>query len=219
MKLYGYIGLAIIFVAEALLFGGNQFAGRWFTPIVWTGYILFSDALVFRVRGRSLLTTDRIEFLIIIIVSIACWWLFEFYNAPRFWQSDLELWWHYHNLEPNPYLRRFGYDWAFATIFPAMFLTAQLLTVTVFKKLSRFRPLYLSRVGLYLMIILGVNGAIVPLVFFSVWLSPVVWLAFIFLFDPLHYLRGWPSIIGDLQQGSCRRLFSLLSAGSICGIL
>ena len=110
MKLYGYIGLAIIFVAEALLFAGNQFAGRWFTPIVWTGYILFSDALVFRVRGRSLLTTDRIEFLIIIIASIACWWLFEFYNAPRFWRSDLELWWHYHNLEPNPYLRRFGYD-------------------------------------------------------------------------------------------------------------
>ncbi|MBA3515821.1 MAG: hypothetical protein H0T77_15780 [Pyrinomonadaceae bacterium] len=71
MKLYGYIGLAIIFVAEALLFAGNQFAGRWFTPIVWTGYILFSDALVFRVRGRSLLTTDRIEFLIIIIASIA----------------------------------------------------------------------------------------------------------------------------------------------------
>ena len=219
MKLYGYIGLAIIFVAEALLFGGNQFAGRWFTPIVWTGYILFSDALVFRVIGRSLLTTDRIEFLIIIIVSIACWWLFEFYNAPRFWQSDLELWWHYHNLEPNPYLRRFGYDWAFATIFPAMFLTAQLLTVTVFKKLSRFRPLYLSRAGLYLMIILGAVGAIVPLVFFSVWLAPLIWLAFIFLFDPINYLRGWPSIIGDLQQGSCRRLFSLLSAGGICGIL
>jgi hypothetical protein len=219
MKLYGYIGLAIILVAEALLFAGNQFAGRWFTPMVWTGYILFSDALVFRVIGRSLLTTDKIEFLIIIIVSIACWWLFEFYNAPRFWQSDLELWWHYHNLEPNPYLRRFGYDWAFATIFPAMFLTAQLLTVTVFKKLSRFRPLYLSRASLYLMIILGAVGAIVPLVFFSVWLAPLIWLAFIFLFDPINYLRGWPSIIGDLQQGSCRRLFSLLSAGGICGIL
>ncbi|MCA1575217.1 MAG: hypothetical protein LC770_11925 [Acidobacteria bacterium] len=219
MKLYGYIGLAIIFVAEALLFAGNQFAGRWFTPIVWTGYILFSDALVFRVRGRSLLTTDRIEFPIIIIVSIACWWLFEFYNAPRFWRSDLELWWHYHNLEPNPYLRRLGYDWAFATIFPAMFLTAQLLRVTLFKKLSRFRPLYLSRAALYLMIILGANGAIVPLVFFSAWLAPVIWLAFIFLVDPINYLRGWPSIIGDLQQGDCRRLFSLLSAGGICGIL
>jgi hypothetical protein len=219
MKIYGYIGLAIIFVAEALLFAGNQFAGHWFTPIVWTGYILFSDALVFGVRGRSLLTTDRIEFLIIIIVSIACWWLFEFYNAPRFWQSDLELWWHYQNLEPNPYLRRFGYDWAFATIFPAMFLTAQLLRVTVFKKLIRFRPLYLSRAGLYLMIILGAVGAIVPLVFFSAWLAPVIWLGFIFLVDPINYLRGWPSIIGDLQQGSCRRLFSLLSAGGICGIL
>jgi len=39
-------------------------------------------------------------------MSIAGWWLFELYNAPRFWKSDLELWWHYHNLEPNPFLRR-----------------------------------------------------------------------------------------------------------------
>jgi hypothetical protein len=218
MKLYGYIGLAIIFVAETLLFAGNQFAGRWFTPIVWTGYILFSDALVFRAVGRSLLTTDRIEFLIIVIASIACWWLFEFYNAPRFWRSDLELWWHYHNLQPNPYLRRFGYDWAFATIFPAMFLTAQLLTVTVFQKLRQSRPLDLSN-GLYVMIIVGAAGAIVPLFFPSGWLAPVIWLTFIFLVDPINYLRGWPSIIGDLKQGSWRRLFSLLSAGGICGIL
>lgn len=95
--------------------------GQWFTPIVWTGYILFIDALVFRLNGRSLLTTERIEFLIISNISIAAWWLFELYNAPRFWRSNVELWWHYHNLEPNPYLRRFGYDWAFATIFRQCF--------------------------------------------------------------------------------------------------
>src|SRR5207302_1776345 len=64
---------------------------------------------------RSLLTTERLELLVIVVVSIAGWWLFEFYNTPRFWNSDLKLWWHYHNLEPNLKLRRAGYDWAFAT--------------------------------------------------------------------------------------------------------
>src|SRR6267378_3263449 len=131
--LYGYLGFLIMVGSEAFLFAGNQFVGHWFTPIVWTGYILFIDALVYTVKLRSLLMTDRLEFLIIAVVSIAGWWLCEFYNAPRFWNSNLELWWHYHNLEPNLMLRRAGYDWAFATIFPLLFITAEFFTVTIFK--------------------------------------------------------------------------------------
>ena len=219
MKIHGYIGIAIIIIAEIILFSGNSLVGHWFTPIVWTGYVLLVDALVFKVSGRSLLITDRIEFFIIAIVSIGCWWLFELYNAPRFWRSDLELWWHYHSLTPNPFLRRFGYDWAFATIFPAMFLTAQLLAATVFKNLRSLRPLRISRTVLYLLIVVGVVAAIVPLIIVSTWLVPLVWLSFVFLLDPINYLRGWPSIVGDLGQGSYRRLFSTLAAGGICGVL
>lgn len=219
MKIHGYIGIAIIVIAEILLFSGNSFAGHWFTPIVWTGYIFFVDALVFKVAGRSLLITDRIEFFIIAIVSIGSWWLFEFYNAPRFWRSDLELWWHYHNLNPNPFLRRFGYDWAFATIFPAMFLTAKLLAVTIFKNLHSFRPLRISRTVQYFMIFVGAVAAILPLIIVSTWLVPLVWLSLVLLLDPINHLRCWPSIIGDLQQGSYRRLFSLLAAGGISGVL
>ena len=88
-KLHGQVGLLIIFLAEALLFSGNQIVGRWFTPIVWTGYILFIDALVYKVKGQSLLVTNRTEFLIIAVISIASWWLFEIYNAPRFWRPIL----------------------------------------------------------------------------------------------------------------------------------
>src|SRR5213080_2337305 len=148
---HGYIGIAVIIGAEALLFAGNQVVGHWFTPIVWTGYILFVDALVYKLTARSLLITDRLEFVIIAIVSIAGWWLFEFYNAPRFWKSNLELWWHYHNLEPNPYLRRAGYDWAFATIFPAMFETAALLRASVFSRQSAPISIRPSRLTLILM--------------------------------------------------------------------
>lgn len=51
MKAYGYVGLIIILLAEILLFTGSQIVGRWFTPIVWTGYILLLDALVLRVTS------------------------------------------------------------------------------------------------------------------------------------------------------------------------
>lgn len=217
--LYGYLGFLIIVAAEALLFGGNQFVGRWLTPIVWTGYILFVDALVYALKSRSLLMTDRLELVVMAVVSIGAWWLCEFYNAPRFWKSDLELWWHYHNIEPNLMLRRVGYDWAFATIFPLLLLTAELFTVTIFKRSNAGARIRFPKPVLIVFIILGVVQVIWPVIYPSPWLAPVIWLSFIFLLDPINALRGWPSIAGDLGRGEWRRLWSLLAAGLVCGVL
>lgn len=216
---HGYAGLMIILFAEWLLFSGNETAGRWFTPIVWSGYILFVDALLYKLQGRSLLVTARVEMLIIALISIGGWWLFELYNAPRFWRSDVELWWHYHNLESNPYLRRIGYDWAFATIFPALFLTAELLRASLFRSLTLTRGIRFSRSGLHLMVALGSLAAIIPLIIVSKWLVPLVWLSWVFVLDPLNYLRGSPSITGDLARGHLGRLAALLASGAVCGVL
>ena len=217
--LHGYIGVVIVITAEGLLFSGNQFVGHWFTPIVWSGYILFVDALVFKFKGRSLLVNDRFEFFAVAIISIASWWLFEFYNAPRFWNSNLELWWHYHNLEPNLWVRRIGYDWAFATITPALLETAELFGATIFTRKPGRKGLRFSRSTLILAAVLGAVGVLEPLLFPNEWLAPVIWLSFILLLDPLNSLRGWPSITGDLARPDWRRLWSLLASGVVCGFL
>src|SRR6266850_8057455 len=218
--LHGYAGVAIMALAEGLLFGGNQLVGHWFTPIIWTGYILFVDALVYKFSGRSLLMTDRLEFVIIVVVSIGCWWLFELYNSPRFWKSDLELWWHYHNLEPNLFLRRVGYDWAFATISPAIFETAELFSFTLFQRRQTSRTqIEFLRTVLVVLVIAGLAGAIVPLVYPSEWFAPVVWLSFILFLDPVNAMRGQPSISNDLARGDWRRLWALLAGGLVCGLL
>lgn len=224
---HGYFGVVIMLAAEVLLFSGNQFVGHWMTPIVWTGYLLFIDALVYRVTARSILMNDRIEFLLVAIISIGSWWLFEFYNAPRFWKSDLELWWHYHNLEPNLWLRRVGYDWAFATITPALLETAQFFQMTMFKNRVRSPTVREGKsgerpsltVGLLPLVFIGSAGVIVPLLYPNEWFAPVVWLSFIFLVDPVNALLGLPSIIGDLQRGNWGRLLSLLASGLLCGFL
>jgi hypothetical protein len=216
---YAFFGAAIMIAAEVLLFGGNQFVGHWMTPIVWTGYILFVDGLMFKLKGRSLLLTDRLELLLVAIISIGGWWLCEFYNAPRFWKSDYEIWWHYHHLEPNLMLRRVGYDWAFATIFPLLFLTAEVFRVTIFKRSTDGKQLKLSRVAMILLISIGVAGTAIPLIFPSPWYAPVIWLCFIFLIDPVNAMRGYPSITGDLARGDRRRLWSLLASGFVCGLL
>src|SRR5262249_2021767 len=134
-------------------------------------------------------------------------------------KSDLELWWHYHHIEPNLMLRRVGYDWAFATIFPLLFVTAQVLSVTLFKHADRGPAIKFSRSVLAFFIVLGTLGVVGPLVFPAGWLAPVIWLSFVFLVDPVNALRGWPSIAGDLGRGDWRRLWSLCAAGLICGFL
>ena len=221
MPRHGWAGLAIIALAEAGLFAGQPLVARWFTPIVWTGYVLFVDALVARRIGASYLTTARGELVLVALISIGCWWLFEWYDAPRFWRGGAHrvgLWWQYHGLEPDPWLRRVGYDWSFATIFPALFLTAALLRSVVFRRM-RVRPRRPSPALLKASIALGAVFVSVPLLVVNVWLVPLVWTGFVLLLEPLNYRRGRPSWLGALATGDASLLVALLTSGLVCGVL
>ena len=221
MAAHGWLGLGTIVAAELALMLGQPVVARWFTPIVWTGYVVLVDAVVARRLGRSYLTTDRLDGVLLAGTSIACWWLFEWYNAPRFWRGGADLtglWWQYHGVEPNPWLRRVGYDWAFATIFPALFLTAAALRATVFRAL-RVRPWRPSSTTTTLMIVLGVVCVTLPLVVVSAWLVPLVWAGFALLLEPLNARAGRPSWLADLAHGDASRLAALLVGGAVCGVL
>ena len=221
MRAYGWAGLGVVLGAEALLFSGNQLVAEWFTPIVWTGYVVFVDAVVARLTGCSYLTTSRGELVLVALVSVASWWLFEWYNAPRFWRGGEDavgLWWQYHGVEPDPWLRRVGYDWSFATIFPALFLTAALLRSVVFRRM-RVRPRRPSPALLKASIALGAVFVSVPLLVVNVWLVPLVWTGFVLLLEPLNYRRGRPSWLGALATGDASLLVALLTSGLVCGVL
>jgi len=77
VRLHGWLRLVVVLAAEGLLLAGHPVVGRWFTPIVWTGYVLVVDGLVARRTGRSYLTSARMELVLVALVSIGCWWLFE----------------------------------------------------------------------------------------------------------------------------------------------
>jgi hypothetical protein len=221
VRAHGWIGLAIVLAAEGALAAGQPVVSRWFTPIVWTGYLLFVDALVARLTGRSYLTTARDEALLVVVVSIAGWWLFEWYNAPRFWRGGDDLWglwWHYHGMESNAFLRRVGYDWAFATIFPALFLTAAALRASVLRGL-RVRPWTPSPALLRVSVAVGAITAVVPLVVVSGWLVPLVWTSWVLLLEPLNYRAGRASWLRDLSRGDASTLAALLASGVVCGLL
>jgi hypothetical protein len=215
LKWYGWLGLGIIVVAEILLFAGQPFVGKWFTPIVWTGYILFADALALRLRGHSLIHDRPREALMVAWISVGCWLLFEAYNI------RLRNWF-YVNVPENPIERNWAYLWSFATIMPGMFETADVL-----EGLGLFRNLHVTRRPFSPTLLTGVF--VVGLAWVTIPpLLPVpiarytfgfVWLGFILLLEPINVQLGVDSPLADWGAGDPGRALRLLAAGLVCGFL
>jgi hypothetical protein len=117
-----WLGLAIMIASEAATIAQVEPFWSWNTPIAWTGFIIFADAIVFRARGQSWLRSAPRESAWLALVSIPLWVVFEGFNL-------VIRNWHYVGLPENPALRYFGYAWAFATIWPALFVGADLIAV------------------------------------------------------------------------------------------
>lgn len=214
-QFYGWIGLAVMLIAEFLLIQGNAFIKRWFTPIMWSGYILFLDALILKWRGDSLLHDRFKQFLFMLPYSIGCWLIFEAYNLHL--QN-----WQYIGLPGNLAVRYFAYAWAFATIFPGVLLTYELIKLTgIFDKitLNTFRFRRGTLVG---MMVVGMLFLVVPVLVpqrVAVYLFGPVWLGFIFVLDPLNYFIGGKSLFRDLENGRLNKTLALLLVGLVCGLL
>jgi hypothetical protein len=202
---YGIVGLFIMLISEIGMLLQIEPFWSWHTPTAWTGYILFVDAWVWKRRGNSWLTTARAEFAFLAAMSVPLWLVFEWYN--KYFLHN----WYYINLPDNLALRYFGYVWSFATIWPAIFETGDL--VASFRRAGR--PA-VSRAGFggrqVSMIAIGLVLLVWPIVWPSPYLAAPVWLGFIFLLDPLNAIRGGESL-------TRQRAISLAAAGLICGVV
>jgi hypothetical protein len=217
LPIYGWIGLIVILASEAGMLAHVEPFFSWHTPIAWTGYILCVDALVWKRRGSSWLRDRPAELAFLACVSVPLWVIFELYNKYALHN------WHYIGLPDVLIVRYFGYAWAFATIWPAIFETADLISSLRDRRASEHRadPIVSQHLGplAWVSVALGAAMLAVPIVHPSPYLAAPVWLGFIFLLDPLNARAGAESIMGDRRQGRTRRLTNLLAAGLACGLL
>ncbi len=211
---YGWLGLAALAGAEFLKFRGVEPVATYFTPLAWSCYILAADAATLALRGRSWLTKRTGEFIRAAVLSLPLWLIFEAYNL------RLENW-RYVGLPEGLAARWVGYAWSFATIFPAIFVTAEFI-----RALGWFarpaRPIRFSLAAQRAMIAVGFALLMVPLIVpkqLGAYLFAPVWIGFVLLLDPINFQRGWPSLLGDLAEGRRDRLYALLTAGWVCGWL
>ena len=156
LKWHGWLGLAILVGAEALMLARQPFVATWFTPIEWTGYILLADALILRKRGASLLHDRLREAPFMALLSILGWLVFEAYNLRL---AN----WAYVGVPAAPLARTFGYGWSFATIFPGIFQTADLLAAYGVFSRSAWRPIRWTPGQIALSVVVGLALAAIPL--------------------------------------------------------
>jgi hypothetical protein len=213
---YAWIGLALIAVSEAGMLAHLEPFWSWHTPIAWTGYILFTDGIVWQRRADSLLRTNPAEAVFMAGVSIPLWVMFEIYNKYALHN------WYYAGLPENPIVRAIGYAWAFATILPGIFETSEVVGA-LRERTPYFRRSVPPRIPLgvtgALAVIIGAAFLVYPFLHPSTWISALVWLGFILLLDPINAASGAESIRGDLREGHRGRLVNLLIGGLVCGLV
>jgi hypothetical protein len=236
LEWHGWVALAALLGAGWLLSRRIELVATYFTPIAWTCWIFFADALVRAMDGRGEPSAERgggkknqanegrteylwsgkpaIEKVLITALSVPLWLIFEAYNLRL-------VNWTYVGLPENLVARYLGYGWAFATITPAIFVTADL--VQSFGWLAKpVRAVKYKSATLRWMTAVGALLLAVPLVTpmpAAAYLFAPVWLGFVFLLDPVNYRLGLPSLVGDLERGHRERLYSLLISGWVCGWL
>ena len=187
----------------------EPFRGYWF-DLVWTGFILAADAVVWARAGRSLIHGGGWRLAAMFALSAPFWWAFEVAN----WR--LENW-------------RYVGEHVFAG--PARMPLKTLSFLFVLPALAESRDLLRSFVRFphppaiplpsWTATALAVTGLVcVPLLYlFPDQTFPLVWLAPLAVLDAVAELRGRPSIIGLVRQGRAGPVVLLAVAGLGTGVL
>jgi hypothetical protein len=204
---YTFLGLTIILFSMITMFLRIMPFVFWFCPLVWYGYIIFIDGLVFNYAKTSLLHKPK-KFLITCFLSTVFWSIFELYNL--FLRG-----WYYVNV-PEP--KAFAYAISFSTILPAVIETGEFLKFLKCFNI-KVKHIKIKKMFLKLLIIFGIFSSIIPFIFPSAFMFLLVWTGLFLVFDPINFLLNQKSLIDDISNGRLNTPISMFISGYICGFL
>jgi hypothetical protein len=189
------------------LLGAEPFV-TWLYFFAWWPLVLFLDGILGRLTGKSLLWEQPRDFLRMLFFSVTVWLIFEVFNL---WLLN----WRYAGVESRIWLRWPGYALAFAAVLPGVLLAAQVLAAlgvggNLRGQVLRFinwQPVFL---------LLGIICLVLPI------LAPsytffLIWIAFIFLLDPILDMLTGDSLTRRYLAGERQQHVCLLLAGLACG--
>ena len=180
--------------------------------LAWWSFIFFGQSCLRLTGGEDTLYSNTRTFLLWIPLSIVLWLIFETLNF------RLNCW-QYLNFPAQTWVRWLQYLARYAAVLPALFtMTALLDKMGLFPRMQSIKPLPNPEKSVSLFVALGALGLLLPLLW-PKYFFPLIWVAFIFLLEPLNYFQGETSLLRRWREGSLRLFSLLLLAGLICGFL
>lgn len=206
---YGILGFLLIIIAYFFLVLDFRKSGVYYFPLVWIGYVLFVDGLVYRFKGNSLAKNNTSNFFGMFVASAIIWWFFELIRGPLIGFPYTAL----HKFNDVEY-------YLLSTIVSSSILPAFLETTNLISCLTTFtykkKKAELKKEFIWFLIMAGAALILIP-IFMKNWTYPLIWIGAFLLFDSLNYLIKEVSIIRNLVKGDVDVLIALGISGIICG--
>ena len=207
----GLLGLLLICIAWPLSWAESGTGLQYTFFPLWLGFILAIDGLVLRRTGTSIMVRSPRIMAAMFILAIPYWWMFEAINLVT--QN-----WLY--IGSNPDKNFFNYiptSLAFSVVIPAIFEVSELVgSFNFMKRFTHLPPLVLDRRQVTTIGALGVLS-LVALFIWPTYLFPLTWLSLFFIFDPINYLTGRPSITAKVRHGDWQLVIAFALGALICG--
>lgn len=209
---HGLVGLILVAVCWPLnwILPGVRTAYLFF--LLWLGYILVVDALVWKRAGNSFWSRSRKDFLLLFLISAPVWWSFELINLRT---AN----WEYLGRELfSPVQFNLHCTVSFSVVVPAVLETAELIGSFGWMERFAFGPCIPATravfVGLFLLGLAMLSALLLwPKIFY-----PFAWASLVFVLEPINYWTGRPYFLEDLREGDWRTVISLSLGGLVCGL-
>lgn len=223
LRWYGPLAVLVFVVSTVLMFlEVEPFYARYYN-FAWYSYIVFADALIYRWRGRSLLSNRFGEFVLLLPVSFLIWEMFEGFDL------RLNNWYYVRTI--HGVTEPVAWSWwnaplyfiAYATVLPGEFQTLALVRIATerhCKSLCRaaVRPWRMTQRKSTVFQAIGWTCIALPMIWPRVFF-PLIWLSMFFIIDSWNFRAGRPSLLRQLSEGRAALFCQILIAGMICGFL
>ena len=207
----GLLGLILICVAWPFSWTESGTGLQYTFFPLWLGFILAVDGLVLRRTGTSFIVRSPKIMAMMFILAIPYWWMFEAIN---------QVIQHWVYIGSNPETHLFSLiqtSLAFSVVIPAVFEGSELVgSFNFINRFARMPALVLNRHQVAIIGILGVLS-LAALLTWPKYLVPITWLSLFFIFDPINYLTGRPSITANVRHGDWRLVVAFALGALICG--
>src|SRR5687767_9808502 len=182
--LHGWLGLSLIIIFWILNWMLTGPRTHWGFFLLWLGYCLTIDALVFWQTRTSLLTRSLSKYIGLFLISAPAWWIFELLNLRT--QN-----WTYIGAEIfTPLEYAFWTTLSFTTVIPAVFGSAEFFAS--FDFVRRLKPGPVIGTGKWTTLFFFILGWIM-LVLILIWpkiFFGFIWLSLYFILEPINIWLG-----------------------------